>query len=115
MPDFIIEVMGYCPQVMATFEVPGSGGNSYRVSLGPDGDYCGCRAFQYCKVEDEFDRTCKHVRLVRAHGCLYDPQGREPGPNDLSDQGVEIVAQGGGYGEPCPGCGADMEPVRVAV
>ena len=113
MPDLSVEVMGLCPQHTATFEVPGSTG-SYRVSLGSDGAHCVCRAFQYCKVEDESDRTCKHVRLVRAHGCLYDPQGGEPGPNDLPDHGVKIVSQGGGYGEPCPGCGADMEPVRVA-
>ena len=112
MPDLTVEVMGLCPQYQAEFEVPGSTG-TYRVSLSLDGPYCGCKAYQYCK--DEFDRTCKHIKLVRAHGCLYDPQGREPGPNDLSTQGIEIVSQEGGYGEPCPGCSADMVPVRVAV
>lgn len=115
MPDLTVEVMGFCPQYDAEFEVPGSTG-TYRVSLSLDGPHCGCRAFKYCKVEYESDRTCKHVALVRAHGCLYDPQGRDPGPNDLEGQGVEILAlRGGGYGEPCPGCGADMMPVRVAV
>lgn len=115
MPDLSIEVMGYCPQHDATFVVPGSRGARYRVRLGVYGTHCECRAFQYCKVDFEPDRTCKHVALIRAHGCLYDPQGRDPGPNDLSSHGVKIVSQGGGYGEPCPGCGADMLPIRVAV
>jgi len=112
MPDFTIEVMGICPQYSATFEVPGSSG-TYRVSLGPDGAYCPCRSYQYCK--DEYDRTCKHIKLVRSHGCLYDPQGREPGPNDLQAQGIKILSQGAGYGESCPGCGEEMQPIRVAV
>jgi hypothetical protein len=116
MPDLTVETLGFCPQHDAVFIVPGSApGTRYRVSLGIEGAHCECRAFQYCKVEDESDRTCKHVALVRAHGCLYDPQGHDPGPNDLPDHGVEIVSQEGGYGEPCPGCGEDMLPVRVAV
>ena len=114
MPDLNVEMMGFCPQFTGTFEVPGSAG-SYRVSLGPDGAHCGCRAFQYCKVEDEFDRTCKHVKLVRAHGCLYDPQGCDPGPNDLEAYGIEILPHDGDYGEPCPGCGGEMIALRVAV
>lgn len=112
MPDLTVEVMGLCPQYEAEYEVPGSSGSTYRVILSLDGPHCECKAYQYCK--DEFDRTCKHIALVRSHGCLYDPQGREPGPNDLPLQSVEIVSQKGGYGEPCPGCGADMLPVRVA-
>ena len=114
MPDLNVEVMGFCPQYDAVFIVPGSTG-SYRVSLDIEGPHCECRAFKYCKVEDESDRTCKHLALVRAHGCLYDPQGRDPGPNDLPDHGVKILLQKGGYGEPCPGCGEEMLPVRVAV
>jgi hypothetical protein len=117
MPDLNIEVAGYCPQHNAEFSVPGSGGKTWSVTFDMDGRRCDCPAFQYykCQAEDESDRTCKHVALVAAHGCLYDPQGGDLGPNDLSDQGIKIVAHDGGYGEPCPGCGDDMMPVRIAV
>lgn len=111
-----IVTVGMCPQYTATFEVVGSKDNVYTATLdGPDGPYCSCPAFKYSGEPGE--QNCKHLDRIREHGCLYDPQGVDAGPNDLADVGITITATATGrsYNEPCPGCGEDMIAVRIGV
>jgi hypothetical protein len=109
-----IVTVGFCPQYFASFEVTGSTGNSYTVTLnGAEAPaHCTCPSYRYGGSQD-----CKHIKAVWDHGCLYNPQWKDAGPNDLGSYGVSVVAYDypGGRTEPCPGCGEAMVPVRIAV
>lgn len=109
MPVEIVTV-GFCPQYGATFRVPGTGGREWTVALGPEVGHCTCPAFRY-----SHDSSCKHLRLVWEHGCLFNPQWHDAGPNDHADVGIVRVTPTRTEGVPCPGCGEPMMPVRVAV
>ena len=114
MPDLNIETTTWCPQHRSRFEVSGSKGNVYTVETDDDGMTCTCPAFKY-SADDVRDKMCKHVRLVRAHGCFHSPFG-DAGPNDLADHGVTLTASFGSTVEQtCPGCDQPMLPVRIAV
>lgn len=115
MPDLTIETATICPQHCATFEVSGSKGNVYKVSFDDYGRTCDCPAYKHSKGE-VYDKTCKHIKSVEAHGCLYHAQGADPGPNDLAAAGITLVAVYGTHIEDgCPGCGEPMIPIRIAV
>jgi hypothetical protein len=117
MPDLDVVVMGFCPQYRSNFHVTGSKGDTYFVSM-DGGDFlptCSCKAYTF-SAKDACDKTCKHIALVREHGCFYSEQGCDPGPNDLEAHGVTL------RGIPhttldrkCLGCGQNMIPVKVAV
>ena len=112
-----IVTVGFCPQYYATYDVVGSKDNVYQVTLsGAEGPaHCTCPAFKY---SGEFgDQTCKHVSRVWAHGCLYNPQWKPAGPNDLADQGIILTDSDDSrtYGEKCPGCGEEMVAVKIGV
>lgn len=101
--------VGFCPQYHGSWQVTGSRGDVYVVTVGPESGECTCPAFTYSR-----DRTCKHITQVWDHGCLYNPQWKDPGPNDHADHGIVLSLPRGG-GAPCPGCGEPMIPVRIAV
>lgn len=115
MPDLSIETATICPQNYASFEVAGSKGNTYRVSFDDYGRTCTCPAFKF-SAEADYDKTCKHVKAVEAHGCLYHVQGADAGPNDLADVGITLLGVHGSHvSEGCPGCGEPMLAIRIAV
>jgi hypothetical protein len=109
--------VGFCPQYESTWSVQGSRG-SYIVQLHADeraAPSCSCPAFTFFKGE-QWDRTCKHLQMIWDHGCLFNPQWKDAGPNDYAQHGLSLVEQGfGGGGEPCPGCGQPMIRVVIAV
>ena len=113
MPAEIITV-GFCPQYFASFVVAGSRGVSYTVAFdGADLDgSCSCAAFKFSGAR----RSCKHLRLVQAHGCFWNPQWHDEGPNDLAAQGISLVGELTRTSRSrCPGCGYDTLPVRIAI
>jgi hypothetical protein len=90
----------------------------YEVTLnGAEGaPHCTCHAFKYSGGYGEQD--CKHVRLVWERGCLFNPQWKDAGPNDLEQHGARLVDMDTRFvihGDPCPGCGQDMIATRIAV
>lgn len=115
MPAEIVTV-GFCPQYYSQWEVQGSKGNTYSVVLngGEGAPYCSCPAFKY---SGEYgNQECKHVKAVWAHGCLYNPQWKDAGPNDYADHGIKMISHDTHtISETCPGCGEEMIPVRIAV
>jgi hypothetical protein len=110
-----VRTVGFCPQYWSTWRVPSSKTDvTYLVTL--DGaehmPHCECLSFKYSK-----DGNCKHIRLVWDHGCLWNPQWKDPGPNDYAELDITLVAtgeNGSGLG-PCEGCGHGTVPVRIAV
>lgn len=68
-----IVTMQDCASNYGIFEVIGSTGNLYIVQLnGSEGPgYCECKAFEFSQ-----DQSCKHLRQVWGHACLYNPQWR---------------------------------------
>lgn len=117
MAELDVVVMGFCPQYRSNFHVTGSKGDTYFVSMGggdmqPD---CTCPAYTFSD-KNVFDKTCKHITLVREHGCFYSEQGQDPGPNDLEAHGVTLRGiPHSTLDTKCLGCGKNMVPVRVAV
>lgn len=112
-----IETHTWCPQYWATFEVQGSRGSVYVVQLSGTSNFtCTCPSYQYFKGP-EYDRECKHTKLVWSHACLYNTQWKDAGPNDLEEHGIRIVHYNNDQvpNDPCPGCNENMSPVRVAV
>lgn len=109
-----IITVGFCPQYFATYSVAGSRGAVYTVSLsGGEGPaFCTCPAYKFSGQND-----CKHISAVWKHACLYNPQWKDAGPNDLGEAGIVLdsLDEHRTYDEPCPGCGGNMVPVRIAV
>lgn len=117
MSDLDIITVGFCPQYRASFRVPGSRGDSWEVFFDSHScqPQCSCPAWTF-SARDVFDRRCKHIDLVWAHGCLFNPQGGDPGPNDYAAHGISMRAGSPEtIDEACPGCGHLMIPVRVGV
>jgi uncharacterized Zn finger protein len=107
-----------CPQYGSTWEVQGSKGAVYTVQLYADGALasCDCPSYKFLNG-DEWDPTCKHITAVWKHGCLFNPQWHDAGPNDYAQHGIRLATlhPQRQHHEPCPGCGADMIAVRIAV
>jgi hypothetical protein len=115
--SYDIATVGFCPQYFATFEVTGSKSNIYQVTLdGAEGPaHCTCPAYAYSKDDN---RTCKHIAAIWKHGCLWNPQWKDAGPNDLDSVGTRLTGTHGRpilQGERCHGCGQDCVAVRIAV
>lgn len=122
--------VGFCPQYDSTwsFQASPQRGGSYIVRMYADErmqSTCTCPAFTFFKGEP-WDRTCKHLKAVWEHGCFFNPQWRDAGPNDYAQHGItlvdlDMVQEGRVYDtlegdEPlCPGCGSLMIPVVIAV
>lgn len=115
MPDLDIVTEGFCPQYQARFIVPGSKGNTYEVNFDADGATCTCPAFKY-SAEEVYDKDCKHVHLVRAHGCFAGPYG-DTGPNDYAAHGIVLDNTFGSnvIEDRTCACGGDQLAVRIAV
>lgn len=113
MPAEIITV-GFCPQYYSQWKVTGSTGTIYDITLNgaEQMPFCNCKAFEFSK-----DGDCKHIRSVWEHGCLYNPQWKDPGPNDYKKHGIKLMFtdEMRQYAEKCPGCKEFMIPVRIAV
>lgn len=107
-----------CPQYGSTWEVHGSKGAVYTVQLYVDGVLasCDCPAYKLSDG-DEWDPTCEHITAVWKHGCLFNPQWHDAGPNDYAQHGIRLATlhPQRQHPQPCPGCGADMIAVRIAV
>jgi hypothetical protein len=113
-----IETVGFCPQYYCDWKVVGANGQVYEVTL--DGaehvPSCTCPAWKF-SAHEVYDRECKHIRAIWDHGCLFNPQWRDAGPNDYAAHGITRGAYHvpQTWGEACPGCGEQMIPVRIAV
>ena len=121
MPSEIVTV-GFCPQYYSTWEVPSSDGSrTYHVTLNGAEHlpHCTCKAFEYAPLYAPFDvKDCRHIRWVWAHGCLFNPQWHDGGPNDYEQHGARLIATdvAGNWPHPCRGrCGQQMIAVRIAV
>lgn len=66
-----VEVMEDCASNYGNYEVAGSNGKTWRVSLnGAEGTvYCDCPSFKFSK-----EQACKHTDMVCREACLYNPQ-----------------------------------------
>jgi hypothetical protein len=111
-----IVTAGFCPQYFSQFRVLSNQNDTYySVTLNGTGPaFCTCKAYEFAKM---YDKTCKHIKRVWEHGCLYNPQWKDAGPNDLDKVGVEIVATDtrNSYPKNCPGCHEEMIAVKIAV
>lgn len=110
-----IITVGFCPQYYSLWDVTGRSG-VYRVTLngGEGAPNCSCPAFKFSGGYG--NQHCKHIDAVWKHGCLYNPQWKEAGPNDYAQHGIKLVdTDQHTIGEKCPGCKAQMVPVRIAV
>jgi hypothetical protein len=116
--DTIAVLCVLCPQYGSTWEVQGSKGAVYTVQLYADGALasCDCPSYKFLN-SDEWDPTCEHITAVWKHGCLFNPQWHDAGPNDYAQHGIRLATlhPQRQYREPCPGCGADMIAARIAV
>jgi len=123
MPDLTIEVALICPMWASNFQISGSSGNIYNITVNPyDPASCTCPAF---KFSGEYgDQHCKHIDKIQANGCFYHPQSGGPESGGtwnkayFDDNDIEWLNSGGNVAEPqqpCPGCGNPMIVVRIAV
>lgn len=105
-----------CASNFATFEVPGSSGTTYEVTLGGE-SYSDCRdkaTGEPCKGF-KFRQDCKHIRYVWDNACLYNPQWKEEGgPNTLKPE-YDTTVPGFLADGKCPVCGGPTVVVRRAV
>ena len=113
MPAEIVTVE-FCPQYYSCWEVEGSKGAKYETTLNgaEQAPYCTCPAFKYST-----DQNCKHIVLLWTHCCLFNPQWKDPGPNDYAEHGIKLLFTDEMHTltERCPGCDQPMIPVRIAV
>jgi hypothetical protein len=105
-----IVVMADCASNYGTYQVPGSKGATWVVSLnGSEGPvHCSCPAYKYSR-----DQACKHCDLVLRQACLYNPQcgpGREDPAMVPVSYNYDKFVEGA-----CPMCGGPMVAVRRAV
>jgi hypothetical protein len=101
----------FCAQYYATFDVPSSDGKQmYTVTLnGGEGmPHCTCQGFK-------FRHGCKHIDWVWKHGCLWNPQWKDGGPNDIPAEHIHLYEGYPLLDGPCPACGGKTVPVRIAV
>jgi hypothetical protein len=105
-----IIVMEDCASNYGTFEVEGSKGKKYQVTLsGSEGPaHCTCPAFKFSGER----QTCKHVEKVLNDACLFNPQWHDAkdGPQ-LRPIGYNYDAFTGSQ----RACGGPMVAVRRAV
>lgn len=103
----------FCADYFSSFEVPGSRGNTYVVTLGGTAADCTCPAYKFFRGP-EYDRTCKHIAYVWEHACLWNEQWCDGKEDDLSPVAGSLT-----YdtipGEVCPHCGGPVCPVKIAV
>jgi SWIM zinc finger len=114
VPAEIITV-GFCPQYWSYWKVQGSKDAVYDVTLnGAESmPHCTCKAFEFAP---EDGKDCKHIRKVWEHGCLYNPQWKDAGPNDYEQHGIKLIETDRAmWPQDCPGCGQQMIAVKVAV
>jgi hypothetical protein len=107
-----------CPQYGSTWEVQGSKGAVYTVQLYADGALASCDCPSYQSLNgDEWDPTCEHIAAVWKHACLCSPQWHDAGPNDYARHGIRLtnLHPQRQHRQACPGCGAGMIAVRIAV
>ena len=112
-----IVTAAFCAQYFANYEVQGSKGNVYTVTLngGEGAPFCTCPAFKFSGGYGNQD--CKHVKLVWDHACLANPQWKDPGPNDLAENGITMISHDDHTipGDVCVGCGGPTVPVKIAI
>jgi len=114
-----VETVGFCDQYYGTWTVPSDrqADVTYAVTLaGPRlAPFCTCPAFRYSG--EPGSQTCKHIRRIWEHACLYNPQWHDPGPNDYAELGIALTpsALERTYPGTCPGCGGRLVAVRIAV
>lgn len=110
------ETAWFCGQYFSLWTVPSSrGDDAYSVTLaGAEGPvHCTCPAWKFAP---EDGKDCKHIRRVWEHGCLANPQWKDPGPNDFAAHGIALKAIEATDGSPpCPGCGGPQVAVKIAV
>lgn len=115
MPAEIVTAF-FCASWDASYTVEGSGGNSYDVRISPEGrTWCSCPAYKHFRGE-EYDRTCKHIKLVHNEACLWNPQW--PMPSQERGEVLRqptMVSTRTMVSERCPQCGGPVVAVRIAI
>ena len=105
-----------CASNFATFEVPGSKGNTYEVTFGGE-SYVDCRdkaTGEKCKGF-QFKQDCKHIHFAYENACMYNPQYNDGKANPPLkpveyERGPGFLSDG-----KCPACGGPTVVVRRAV
>jgi hypothetical protein len=116
---YSIEVVGFCPQYHSLWRVQGSKpGTAWTITLNgaEHAPFYNCPAFRYSGPIGE--QNCKHVSMIWKHGCLWNPQWHDAGPNDWSEHGIELVDTNTRFqfDELCKGgCGGKMIATKIAV
>jgi len=98
MADFTFQTFYHCTSVdYQQFQIKGSKGDTYTVSLGPKTKTCTCKGFQYRE-------HCRHIAEAQRNrqcGWMQFVHGGEPKVVD----GKKV----------CPECGSDITSARWAV
>lgn len=110
-----ITTMGFCPQYFSRWTVEGSSGATYLVTFSGLQAHCTCPAFKFSQNND-----CKHIKRVWEHGCMYNPQWKDPGPDDWFTESPDLLLLDVDESQPklderCAGCNQPTVPVKVAV
>lgn len=111
MPAEVV-VGSFCASWFASYDVPGSKGNTYRCSLnGTSGPHCPCKSFQFAP---ETDKRCKHLDQIHREACLWNVQFHE-GNKPVALYPVAYDMSNEIPGETCPNCHGPVVAVRIAV
>jgi hypothetical protein len=102
-------LVSICPHWASNWDVEGSHDNTYLVQFHKEEPAtCSCPAYRYSG--DYGDQHCKHIELVRKHGCFYHPRRTDFGESDWeSQEGIKLMSTAGtDVNKRCPGCAAPM-------
>jgi hypothetical protein len=110
----MVATIDICSHWASNWEVEGSHDNTYLVQFHrQEPASCSCLAYRYSG--DYGSQHCKHIELVREHGCFYHPDTSDFGNNNWEAQeGIKLMSTAGDdAGARCPGCAAPMILERV--
>lgn len=105
-----IVVMQDCASNYGVFAIPGSKGQTYRITLhgSEDRGFCQCKSFEY-------HANCKHLEMLWKNGaCLYNPQWKD-GQKNPPYRPIDYTTHLSSTSDKCPACGGPTVAVRRAV
>jgi len=105
----------FCGSYYGHYEIKGSRGAVYHVTLGGgEGPaHCTCPSFKFFKGST-YDRTCKHIERVHAEACMWNCQWHE-GNNPVKLRPVEVYSPNKIHDAKCKNCGGPLVAVRIAI